>query len=154
MGIEFQISLYRLIRRKGEGSLVVYDDSLVLRTPKNNKYVIRSLHKKSVKTGSNAQYHYHTLKCKWQMQHFCRSMMGYKNSPIFTPWMPSSKSISWLVQQYLPSDVVRACIKYNSSKLIESLFLYNCTSRWSCMYIMSVHYHPKGRDQIKKWTKN
>ena len=87
------------------------------------------------------------------MQHFCRSMMGYKNLPIFTPWMSSSKSISWLVQQYLPSDVVCACIKYNSSKFIEALFLYNCTSRWSCMYIMSVHYHPKGRYQIKKWTK-
>ena len=93
------------------------------------------------------------IKCKWQMRHFWRSIMGYKNSPIFTPWMSSSKSISWLVQSYLPSDVVRACIKYNLSKLIEALILYNCTSRWSCMYIiMSVHYLPKGRDQIKRWT--
>ena len=71
------------------------------------------------------------------MHHFCWSMTGYKNTPVFTPWMSSSKSISRLDRLYLPSAVVCAYTKHKSLKFIKALFLKNCASGWACMYIMS-----------------
>ena len=85
---------------------------------------------------------------EWQMQHFCRSMTIHKNTPIFTSWL--------IIKVYIMTcsavSFIWCCICMYQAQFIEDhkgFILYNCTSRWSCMYVMSVHYHPKGRDQIR-----
>ena len=64
------------------------------------------------------------------MQHFCRSMTVYKNTPIFTSWL--------IIKVYIMTcsavSFIWCCICMYQAQFIEGhkgYILYNCTSRWS-----------------------